>query len=238
MDSVRAAQHDSYNIPLANLAKEIVKANAASADTIELLKTWDGRMTPESRAALIASEIRVCMGNRIAGANAPAPPVAIRERVLDRAIRERSKLWLPPGTADYDALMRSCDADATASLEKRFGADRSKWTWGSVFVSRFSHPLAAAPLIGGQFKTPSIGLEGSGQTPNVGSGVSMRLIASPGNWDATRHVIPLGQSGDVRSPHFKDQFEFWRTGEPAIFPFSRAAVDRAASNRVEYVPAK
>ena len=105
-------------------------------------------------------------------------------------------------------------------------------------MSRFSHPLAAAPLIGAQFRTPSVGLEGSGQTPNVGSGVSMRLISSPGNWDATRHVIPLGQSGDVRSGHFKDQFDLWRTGEPAIFPFSSAAVDRAATTRTQFVPAR
>ena len=238
MDTVRAAQYDSYNIPIANLAKEIVKANAASLDTLVLFKTWDGRMTPDSQSALIANEIRVCMGNRIAAANAPAPPVAIRERVLDRAIKERSKLWLPSGTSDYESLMRSCDAEAAASLEKRFGADRSKWTWGTVFMSRFSHPLAAAPLIGAQFRTPSVGLEGSGQTPNVGSGVSMRLISSPGNWDATRHVIPLGQSGDVRSGHFKDQFDLWRTGEPAIFPFSSAAVDRAATTRTQFVPAR
>jgi penicillin amidase len=238
MDTVRAAQHDSYNIPLASLAKEIVKANAGTAETLETLKGWDGRMTPDSRAALIANEIRVCMGNRIAAANAPAPAAAIRERILARAVRERSKLWLPAGVADYESLMRSCDAESTATLEKRFGADRSKWTWGAIFASRFPHPLAAAPLIGGQFKTPSVGLEGSGQTPNVGSGVSMRLITSPGNWDATRHVIPLGQSGDVRSSHFKDQFDLWKSGEPAIFPFSRAAVDRAATTRLEFIPAK
>ena len=238
MDTARAAQYDSYSIPLANLAKEIVKANAATGETLETLKTWDGRMTPDSRAALIANEIRDCMANRIAAQNRQVPMLAIRERVLDRAIRERSKLWLPAGTADYETLMRSCDAETAATLEKRFGADRAKWTWGAVSASRFAHPLVGAPLIGGQFKTPSIGLEGSGQTPNVASGVSMRLIASPGNWDATRHVIPLGQSGDVRSPHFRDQFDLWRTGEPAVFPFSPQAVDRGAVTRVEYVPAK
>ena len=69
-------------------------------------------------------------------------------------------------------------------------------------------------------------LNGSGQTPNVGSSVSMRHIASPGNWDATRHVIPLGESGDPQSPHYKDQFELWRTGAPAIFSFSKTAVER------------
>ena len=78
--------------------------------------------------------------------------------------------------------------------------------------------------------TPTVAINGSGLTPNVGSNVSMRLIASPGNWDATRHVIPLGESGNPASPHFKDQFELWRTGEPAIFPFTKEAVTKVATS--------
>ena len=83
---------------------------------------------------------------------------------------------------------------------------------------------------------PAVPIDGSGQTPNVGSSVSMRHIASPGNWDATRHVIPLGQSGDPASPFFKDQFEAWRTGTPAVFPFSKVAVAKAATVIVVMVP--
>jgi penicillin amidase len=76
-----------------------------------------------------------------------------------------------------------------------------------------------------QFATPAVPINGSGQTPNVGSNVSMRHITSPGNWDATRHVIPLGESGDPKSPHYKDQFDAWRTGTTMTFPFSVKAVE-------------
>jgi penicillin amidase len=64
----------------------------------------------------------------------------------------------------------------------------------------------------------------------------MRHIASPGNWDATRHVIPLGQSGNPQSPHWKDQFEAWRTGSPQIFPFSKDAVTKATRETVTLQP--
>jgi penicillin amidase len=100
------------------------------------------------------------------------------------------------------------------------------------------HPLAVAPLIGGQFATPTVPIDGSGQSPNVGSSVSMRHITSPGNWDATRHVIPLGESGDPKSPYFKDQFDAWRTGTPAVFPFSKAAVEAAAKSTTTLTPVK
>lgn len=228
MDSVSAAQHDAYNIPLMNLAKEIIKAKAASPETLELLAAWDGKMTPESHAALFINEVRSCLARNIAVWNRPVSQIAIRERVLDRAIREKNPIWLPKFFADYTALMKACDIESIRALEVTYGGDRSQWTWAKASAARFPHPLAAAPLIGGQFATPSVGLSGSGQTPNVASFVSMRFIASPGNWDATRHVIPLGQSGDPKSPHFKDQFDAWRTGAAEVFPFSKDAVAKAA----------
>ncbi len=238
MDDVRDVMYDAKNIPLSNLAKQIVKLNAASAETIAVLKDWDGLMTSDSRGALLANEIRLCLANKIADSNKPAPAFLVRERVLDWAVRDQSARWLPSGFANYTEFIKSCDTSSRASLAdpKRFGPDASAWTWGRVFQSRFPHPLAAAPLIGAQFVVPSVPINGSGQTPNVGSAVSMRHIASPGNWDATRHVIPLGQGGDTKSPHFKDQFEAWRTGAPAIFPFTKSAVATATKSVTVLTP--
>ncbi|MFN2502061.1 MAG: penicillin acylase family protein [Pyrinomonadaceae bacterium] len=232
MDDVRDIQHDVYNMPLVYLAKEVVSLGAASPATLEVLKAWDGRMNPDSRGALLINEIRNCTALKIAQANQPVPASIIRERILDWAVRERSARWLPLGAASYADLFKACDTAARVSFSdpKRFGPDEANWVWGKVWVSRFPHPLASAPLIGGQFAIPVVPISGSGQTPNVGSGVSMRHIASPGNWDVTRHVIPLGQSGDPASPHYKDQFDAWRTGTSMVFPFTRPAVERAATN--------
>jgi penicillin amidase len=134
MDDVSAVQHDAYNIPLANLAKEIVGLGSASANTTAALKSWDGKMTPESKAAVLVNEIRVCMANKIAEANKPAPSYIIRERVLDWAVRERSARWLPATFADYGALVKTCDTESRAALSdpKRLGPDDTKWAWGSI----------------------------------------------------------------------------------------------------------
>ncbi len=238
MDDVRDAQYDVFNIPLDNLSKTIVKLGAASPETLAVLRDWDGRMTPDSRGSILTTEIRSCLANKMADENKPAPAFLIRERIIDWAVREQTARWLPSGFANYTDFIKSCDASSRISLAdpRRLGPDDTKWTWSRNFTSRFPHPLAAAPLIGAQFMTPNVPLTGSGQTPNVGSNVSMRHIASPGNWDATRHVIPLGESGDPRSPHFKDQFEAWRTGTPMIFPFSKAAVEKAGTEIVVMSP--
>ncbi|MFZ1699369.1 MAG: penicillin acylase family protein [Pyrinomonadaceae bacterium] len=238
MDDVRDVQHDVYNIPLANLASEIIKASAASTETLNTLRSWDGRMTPDSRGALLANDIRACLGNKIADANRPVPGYLIREKLLDRVIKEGSPSWLPSEFKSYPEMIRSCDSAVRVSLSdaKRYGSDDSKWVWGKISESRFPHPLAAAPFVGGQFSTPRIPISGSGQTPNVGSNVSMRHIVSPGNWDTTRHVIPLGESGDPKSAHFKDQFDAWASGTPMIFPFSKKAVEAAAEISMVMLP--
>lgn len=229
VEDVRAAMFDSGNLAVEMIAKAIVKNNAASPETLALFRNWDGKMTPDSTAALLASDIRICMGNKVADANKPAPATIIRERVLNWAVERQSPLWLPAEFKDYASLMKYCDEAVRGGFAdpKRYGPDPSNWKWGKIWQSRFPHPLAAAPLIGSQFQTPAVPISGSGQSPNVGSAVSMRHIAVPGNWDATSHVIPLGQSGDPKSTHFKDQFDAWSTGKTATFPFNRAAVERS-----------
>ncbi len=238
MDSTSAAQHDVYNIPLKMLADDIVRLKAANDGLLKDISAWNGEMTPDSKAALAVNEIRNCAAEKLSAADKKIPAYLIRERILYRAVREGSALWLPKEFGDYGELLRSCSDGLDASLSQRYGKEQEKWVWGAVSTARFPHPLAAAPLIGGQFSTPRVAISGSGQTPNVASAVSMRHIASPGNWDATRLVIPLGQSGDPKSPHYKDQFDRWKDGTPAVFPFSAEAINKAAARSVTYEPAK
>jgi penicillin amidase len=239
MDDVAAVQLDAFNLPVKKFAEEILKSNAVSPATVAELKNWDGIMRPESKAALIASEIRSCAAGKIAADNSGVPVGLILTRILDYGvIQSNPERWLPKTFPDYAAVIKACDGELATSFPKKYGADPVGWTWAAVTKSRFPHPLAVAPLIGGQFATPSVGISGSRETPNVASFVSMRHIASPGNWDATRHVIPLGQSGNPQSPHYKDQFEMWRTGAPAVFPFSSKAVQTSATVQMTFSPSK
>ncbi|MEO8574820.1 MAG: penicillin acylase family protein, partial [Pyrinomonadaceae bacterium] len=169
MDDVTAVQLDVFNLPLSNLAKEIVAQNGATTETVAELKAWDGRMTPDSKAALIVNEIRGCLAMKISDENKPAPAFVIRDRVLDWAVREKSSRWLPKQFTDYPAFLKACDAEATAALLKRYGSDPAKLIWGSAFVARFPHPLVVAPLIGGQFATPNVPIAGRDRTQAAGT---------------------------------------------------------------------
>lgn len=249
MDNVRDIQMDVSNIALSEFVNEVIRLGGASPETLEAMKNWDSRMTYDATTSLIINEMRVVFAEKLAEANLVdkdgkrlgIPASLVRERVALTALETNDKNWLPKTYASYKDLLIDSEKQAELNLNAlagRLKKERKDLVWGDYFVANFMHPLAAAPLIGGQFTVRPPGVNGSGQTPNVGASVSMRFIASPGNWDATRHVIPLGQSGDVSSPHFRDQFESWRTGKTEVFQFSKEAVERSTSVVMTMTPKK
>ena len=159
--------------------------------------------------------------------------------LIDRIVTEQPREWLPKEFSNYADLFRASYDDARQALTKSAGADESQWTWGNIAKARFNHILAAAPFIGAQFAIapfPQNGTGGSGATVNVGSAVSMRLIADTSDWDKTLNGIPLGESGLPTSPHWKDQLDDWRNVTPRALPFSQTAVESATKETVILAP--
>ena len=249
VENVRQYQYDTFSIINSRLAKEIVNQKAASEETLKLLSNWDGRMNADSKAALVADRIRSEFRNRILIANFGVEQaknlfLPYEAAFFDRLLIEKPKEWLPKEFVSYKDLLRASEKDAFASLRteaqsRKITVNEADWNWGIFVKTNFSHPLTAAPLIGAQFAVESLAQNGSGGTaasPNVGSAVSMRFIATPGDWDLTRHVIPTGESGNPASPHYKDQFKDWATGNTPLFPFSKAAVEKAAKETILLAP--
>jgi penicillin amidase len=59
---------------------------------------------------------------------------------------------------------------------------------------------------------------------------SARLIVDLGDPDASRIVLPLGESGQFQDRRYDDQAGAWAEGRDFPFPFFRAAVDAAAAS--------
>jgi penicillin amidase len=97
---------------------------------------------------------------------------------------------------------------------------------------------------------PSVGVGGDGDTPRAaafreltddgfaisGSAVA-RYCFDLSDWDRSGWVVPLGGSGDPRSPHYADQVENWARVELYPMPYSAAAVEQAATERTELISA-
>jgi penicillin amidase len=248
-EDFRRLQSDVYSIANVTFARAAAKTFRAGKPDEQLMRvisdfeTWDGRMSADSRVAVLVSQMRSAFRQRVL--TATLGPDLVKSYVwpesdvlIDRVVTEQPRDWLPSEHATYADLLRACFEDARQALTKSLGADESKWSWGAQTKSRFPHPLAQAPLIGVQFTIPPIPQNGSGGTVNVGAAVSMRLIADTSDWDKTLNGIPLGQSGLPTSPHWKDQLDDWRNVTARAFPFSKAAVEAATKEVVILTPAK
>lgn len=254
-DDFRRIQGDVYAIAGVLFAQQVVKTlkpQVTAPDeklkaVLDSFETWDGFVNVDSRVAPLVSQMRLAFRSRILTAALGEELVrnyqwSNFDTTLDRIVKDQPLDWLPKGFNNYGELFRACYDDAVKTLTRTIGADESKWTWGDIAKARFPHPLAAAPLIGLQFTIPPFPQNGTGgligATVNVGSAVSMRLIADPSNWDLTQHGISVGESGVPSSPHWKDQLDDWKAVTPRVFPFSEAAVAAATKQSLVLEPMK
>src|SRR6185369_9667301 len=244
-DDFRRILGDVYAIAGVSFAQEAIKALRPTLKpeddklraTLEAFEKWDGRVNAESTVAPIVSQMRLAFRSKIL-ATALGPDLVKNyqwsnfETTLDRILKDQPSAWLPKEFSSYADLLRACYDEAISNLTKSLGADETKWTWGEMAKARFPHPLGGAPLIGAQFTVPPFPQNGTGgligATVNVGSSVSMRLIADPSDWNKTQQGIALGESGWPKNPHWSDQLADWRAVTPREFPFTQAAVVKAA----------
>jgi penicillin amidase len=130
----------------------------------------------------------------------------------------------------------------------RLGEDAAGWAWGRLHHGYFQH-AATTLLTGGLNRSWDVGplpLGGSGSTPmhkgyRVSDfrciwGASVRLVMDVGDWDNSVCINAPGQSGDPRSPHYRDLAPSWSRGAYVPLLYSRTRVDEATVARVRLVP--
>ncbi|HEX5876232.1 MAG TPA: penicillin acylase family protein, partial [Pyrinomonadaceae bacterium] len=255
IEDFRRVLGDVYSIAGVSFAREAIKllrpkltpADEKLRATLDAFEKWDGRANAESTVAPIVAQMRAAFRSKIIG-GALGPDLARSfqwanfDTTLDRILKDQPASWLPKEFSSYADLMRASYDDAIRNLTNSLGADQAKWTWGDMVKSRFPHPLGGAPLIGAMYTIPPVPQNGTGgllgATVNVGQSVSMRLIADLSDWDKSQQQITPGESGLPKSPHWSDQLADWRAVTPREFPFTPAAVMKAAKETFVLEPGK
>jgi penicillin amidase len=151
-------------------------------------------------------------------------------RALRIMIRKGSSLWF--GKKSLEDIMAMSMKQMFSELREVVGSDMIKWTWGKIHSLTFEHVLGKKRLLARIFNLGPFQVGGSHLTVNmrhypyeepyrVELGVSGRMIVDLSNIGGSLHVLPTGESGNLKSPHYKDQVDFYLGGG-----YHRAWTDR------------
>jgi len=146
---------------------------------------------------------------------------------LQRMLTERPAGWLPATYKNYDELLVAAADESVKLLERDSGSARIEdWEWKKFDSLDMLHPLGRQGWLKKLFSITGKPQGGTAFSPRAATrhhGPAMRMVASVGDWDNSLMVIPGGESGQLGSSHYSDQFEYWYEGKPVGAPFSDAA---------------
>ena len=242
VETCRTIQVDTTSLAAKRLVPAIAIGDGPGA---ELLRTWDGDVAADSAGAALWEVVVDELGRRAVGGKEPLVAEYLTERDLFRC----RALPRPPrdGALSEGGSPRRSRPRGTAA-SRRWATTRRRGDGGEIHRARFTHPLgrlpgleplfvaAELPLGGDEQTVGNAGFEGDGPF-DVAVVPSWRAVYDLADLDASRGALPTGQSGNPASPHWNDQTELWAAGDLRPLPFTRPAVEAAATARLDLRPA-
>ena len=212
-------------------------ANAAR----DSLLAWNGVLSQASvGAAIYATWERTLIASVATVTLPPRVRPILRTVPLSRVVDWLTSADTVFGTTPVrtrDSLVSKSFDEAIVALTAKLGPDMARWQYGQALFHhvRITHPLDDAvtdslrqwlspgPIARGGYANT---VNATGNADNQTAGASLRVVFDLANWDGATATNTPGQSGDPRSPHYRDLFAPWAQGRYSPLPFSRAAVQQ------------
>ncbi len=229
-EDMLAVQKDVYSSFASHLAHEIVRAydHAKPAkpdlrEAVTLLRSWNGQMEKQTAAPLLVTLTYEQLEKRMVKSAWSGPADVYQSTLAPAAIRNiidsNSQLFFrDTNQALLDALGAGIEEGRRTQ-----GSNLARWDYGRYNSLTLKHPVGSQlPLVGAYFNIGPVEMSGSSTTIKQTSaklGPSMRFVADLGNWDGSLNNIDIGESGQILSRHYKDQWDAYYVGRsfPMLF---------------------
>ncbi|KGM08841.1 penicillin acylase family protein [Cellulomonas carbonis] len=227
---------------------------------VELLAEWEYDQEPDSPAAAYfaavwATLLELTFWDDLPESQWPSGDsrwLAVVEGLLEAP---SSPWWDDRRTVNVvesrdEILARSLET-ARLELTVELGKDADDWSWGRLHTAAPEHLIGgeSAPALVRRLVNPApLGVPGGSSIVNatgwdaasgsfaVTTGPAMRMVVDLGDLDASTWVNQTGSSAHPGSVHYTDQFRAWAEGEYFPWPFTRAAVEEAATRELTLRP--
>jgi penicillin amidase len=204
-----------------------------------MLGAWNGQMDIDSGAAFLESlvfqHVRTAVWQRAAPGWAAIDQIPkYTTASIERLLRERPAGWF----TDYDTMLLTAFSDAFEEAQRIQGRDPKRWKYGAWSTITIRNPvLHQVPRVGPYFDIGPFPMGGSPLTVKQFTralGPSMRMNADLADWDRSLLNIVTGQSGQILSSHYRDQWDSYYHARSYPMSWSR----EEAASTLEFRPEK
>jgi penicillin amidase len=241
---------DTYTYPHAFLAdqmsaaaKRVQPKDPRAKQLVDALKDWNGIADADS------SVVSFVVMSRRAALDLILEPYLGKDTnlytwrstaFLQKVLTDRPAKWLPPAYKNYDELLAATADRAVTMLAEQTKSERvNDWQWKELNSLEMLHPIGREGFLKRLLSITGKPQSGTGYSVRAATkrhGPSMRFIANLANWDDSILLIPAGESGQIGSGHYTDQFSFWYEGKPIVAPFSDAAEAKTRKHTLKLTP--
>lgn len=250
VEDMLKVETDTYSYPHFFLAEQLLSAaksakpkDPRTQQLIEGLKDWNGIADANS------PEVSFLQATRRAALDLLLQPFLGKDTAsyqwrsmtfLQKVLTDRPSKWLPTGYNNYDELLIAAADIAVKELAEYSHSERvSDWAWKNFDSLDMFHPLGREGILKAMLSItgkPQSGTVYSVRAAGKTHGPAMRFVANPANWDESILLITSGESGQLGSSHYTDQFSYWYEGRPILAPFSDAAEAKGTKHTLTLKP--
>ncbi|MGN7798394.1 penicillin acylase family protein [Leifsonia sp. 22587] len=260
-----AIQADTYDANAANLVP-VLRAVAAKPDAstdlqqaARLLDGWDYRDRGSSAAAAYFAVfwkelLHDAFARKIPAATAPTGGDRWFAVVQSLLSQPDSSWWADSdlGATDRDSMIAYAAGKAWGETRRLLGGDPAGWRWDRLHTLTLTNASfgesGIAPIewlfnrgpwhVGGGSSV----VDATGWDATAGFAVervpSMRMVVDLADFDRSTWINLTGASGHAFDAHYTDQTDLWATGRTRPWPFTPAAVTKAADQTLTLRPAR
>jgi len=156
---------------------------------------------------------------------------------LENTIAFQQAQWLPGQYKSWDELLEA--AVEAAVSDPAAPRDLASWRYGDYATVQIGHPIfGKLPWLKRYASTQRLPQSGNGITVKQVGGMfapSERFTADFADLDQSTLNIVNGQSGNLFSPYFNDQFEAWYRGTTFRLAFKPETVEKTAVHTLRLV---
>ncbi|MBX7226466.1 MAG: penicillin acylase family protein [Chitinophagales bacterium] len=255
-------QHCVPGKAFGRLYKNLKFDTAELQQAADLLAAWDGVLKEDTIAGTFYKVTKYLMVKRIYNSALPPELVdellgkgfnpiygpantflGHNTAALLRMINNKESFWIKKA-GGREKVLKDSLKDALTWLKMNYGRHKNDWQWGKLHAIVIKHSFSQqAPMdkvfnvgpypIGGDTDTlcqtailSSEGFGGELACP------SYRQIIDFSNFDNSQIVMPMGQSGNMASPYYKNQLRNWFEGQYFTMAWSRGKVNQVQKHRL------